>query len=480
MTNPFPYNQIVAAYSPTTGPFSGYSFAAATWANGVTMAEFQRHATGSAGSYTSQCVPGMDANGASNTCLTFLLDRANTGEVPPYYFIGGSTANHIILYSFTPTAAAQSLGSGCIRQVATVATLGAAVAAFSFDPTTGTLFVADAGGGLHVYFVKFDPATGIPGFTLVRTKTGFAADGQGQIQIRSVVLEEARPHGFVTGLTEGGKQGIVRMNAVLEAEVMPGTPAGSVAMVPIKHGIYVVTATGIEVRCAGGLEAGEGVAWSTAWKAPAGVTLTCASYCSMTGVSAFPQGVLLIGGYGGAASNSANCGLIYLHDLAAGTTSLLVGGVSGPVYGLVADQAVYALYANGSNGFGVLNLTAGSALNTVLVVNTPKWEQKSTFLQEAPLPLKFVGVSVAILGISVVNSVWAVVGLAMEQAAEEPEFIGMEELGEILARNDSWRNEAGSDFGNMDDLENLPEPDHLGEGAGVENLDYMDGVGVLF
>lgn len=469
MTNPFPYNQIIAAYSPTTGPFSGYSFAAAVWANGLTMAEFQRNAANPTDSYVSQCVPGMDANGSSNSCLTFLIDQENEEEAPPYYFIGGSTGNHIILYSFTPAAIAQELGSACINQLATVATLGAPVAALSFDPTTGTLFVADTGGGLHVYFVRFDPKSGIPDFTLLRTKTGFAADTQGQIQILTVVLEDERPHAFVTGLTQDGLRGVVRTNAVLDAKVMPETPAGSVAMVPTKNGIFVATATGVEVYRVDGQAEGAGVGWSNAWTAPTGITLTSACYCSMTGVAAFPQGVLLIGGYAGAASNTAACGVIYRYDLATGTTSALVNGVSGPVYGLVADQSVYALYANGSNGLGVVNLMPGGNLNTVLVANTVQWKQENSLLSGTVREIVFLSVSMMVAG-----GVWAnAVFQGLFFGAVALEVIDMEELGNMMHRNDSWRTDVGDDVADLEDLEDLHAGEDM-EDAHIENLDQLD------
>ncbi|WP_147395081.1 hypothetical protein [Azospirillum cavernae] len=381
MSNGFPYNQILTTYSPSAGTYEGYTFAAAVWANGLTMVELQ-NGTDSSGTpgYSYQCVPGIDANGDSNTSLTFLVNTNNATQDPPYYFLCGSTAKHVILYSFTPQATPSDLTSDCISQMSTVITLDCPVASVMFYPPTGVLYVAGSNGDLSTWTVTFDSETGIPSVASINSTNVYDSAPNGQIQLFLVNTGSGSPYAVATGLCTSTQNGLVYFSADLqETGFLSDTPADTVAIAPAPNGLYAVTATTLQYYNAANIKTSQALAdsftapWQTQVTAPSGTTFTSATFCAMPGVTDYPQGLLLIGGYIGSSDNSDENGVVYAYNPATGSSEELESSISGPVYGIIGDCVTHALYCNGSNGLGFLNLNPGAdgALNTTLVVNTP-------------------------------------------------------------------------------------------------------------
>ncbi|PGH54201.1 hypothetical protein CRT60_30790 [Azospirillum palustre] len=377
MSNPYPYNQQIASYTPASGDFSGYTFVVATCANGISVGEMMPTDDGSQ-SLTYQFVSGIDSNGDDNTTVTFLVNPDASEQNAPFYFLAGSSANHLILYSFTPTSNPGDLTSDCVTQVQTVVTLDTPVASSVFYPTTKTLYVVGRNGDLSTWSVDFDTSTGVPSFAQIASNNAYDNTDAGQIQVLLAGNNGNSPYAIATGLCNSTISELLYFDASLEqVGFLNGTLAGSVAIAAAPSGLYMATSTALYrlpssqidlSRVSASMFDGE---WAAVAAAPGGVTLTSLAYVPMTGNDSYPAGIVLMGGYDGSADNGSDVGVIYAYNPVDGSCQLVIDGISGPVYGLLSDNSTHGMYSNGSTGLGFLNFDAGpdAPIATTLVTN---------------------------------------------------------------------------------------------------------------
>lgn len=374
MTNPFPYNQQVSAFSPTIGPFEGYTFVVATCANGLSAGVIKPNKgspeSDSTGDYDFNFVSQIDQNGSSNTTVEFINDVNDEWQRPPYYFVAGSASNNLTLYSFVPPRNPSDLAADCITQMSTVITLDSPVASSVFCPLTQSLYLISKSGKLTVLAVEFESDFGIPFFT-----TGWMPDVQvtsnpnGQIQILLGAESGGQPFALVTGLCEGKQSALFCIDPE-NCQLFPlaGTPPNSVAVAATPDMLFTATPSQIWSTSISTVDLSQPTpdmfagSWTMAAALPSSVTLTSLAYVPMTGIPQYPSGVLLAGGYSGTAENAASDGAIFLLDPATGQCVELTGCISGPVYGLLADCNEHALFSDGSTGLGFLNLNAAQGV----------------------------------------------------------------------------------------------------------------------
>jgi len=123
----------------------------------------------------------IDAAGASTTALAFLPGPVTPSTTIPLYLLGGTAANHLQLFSLTPTASGNSFVAA---NVSASTTLGdpfdTVISAILYVPSLATVYVAGENGNLYSYSVTwngsaptltyehtnniytYDPATGNP------------------------------------------------------------------------------------------------------------------------------------------------------------------------------------------------------------------------------------------------------------------------------------------------------------------------------
>lgn len=368
MTNPFPYNQQISAYTPTAGAFEDCTFVVATCANGISAGVLKPNGDqsedNSTDDYDFKFVSQIDQNGSSNTTIEFINDTSSKTQRPPYYFVAGSAENNLILYSFVPPKNPSQLAVDCVTQMKTVMTLDSPVASSVFCPLTQVLYVIGRNGKLTVLSVEFDSEFGIPSFTN-RWGPSAQATGNpsGQIQILLGADAGAQPFAVVTGLCEG-KQNSLFCIGPENGQFFPllGTPSDSVAVAATPDRLFVATASQIQSTPISTVDLSKptqtmfDAPWTTVAALSPSITLTSLVYVPMPDSARYPGGVLLAGGYGGTADNKSNDGVIFLFDPATGAFMELAGSVSGPVYGLLSDCAEHALFSDGSTGLGFLNL----------------------------------------------------------------------------------------------------------------------------
>lgn len=386
MTNPFPYNQQISAYTPTAGKFEDYTFVVATCANGISAGVLKpnddQSEDGSANDYNFKFVSQIDQNGSSNTTIEFINDANSKTQRTPYYFVAGSAENNLILYSFVPSKDPSQLSADCVTQMKTVITLDSPIASSVFCPLAQVLYVIGKNGKLTVLSVEFDSEFGIPSFTN-RWGPSAQATGNPSGQIQSLLCADAgaQPFAVVTGLCEG-KQNSLFCVGPENGEFFPlvGTPPNSVAVAATPDRLFVATASQIQSTPISTVDLSKptptmfDAPWTTVASLPPSITLTSLVYVPMSDSAPYPGGVLLAGGYGGTADNKSNDGMIFLFHPATGVFGELAGSVSGPVYGLLSDCAEHALFSDGSTGLGFLNLAPvqGASPLQMLVANSPE------------------------------------------------------------------------------------------------------------
>ena len=179
-TYSFPHNQTLDALNIASGD-SAYSFIISACSNGLGAAEIQLTTSTSPYNYTLGLPYNIDAAGASTTALAFLPGPVTPSTTIPLYLLGGTAANHLKLFSLTPTA---SGGSFVADNVSASTTLGdpfdMVISAILYVPSLATVYVAGENGNLYSYSVTwngsaptltyehtnniytYDPATGKP------------------------------------------------------------------------------------------------------------------------------------------------------------------------------------------------------------------------------------------------------------------------------------------------------------------------------
>lgn len=172
----FPYNQTVQAFTPTVGTYQGVTFVICCTSNGLGGGQLQPVGSTSATSTTNYQSPipfpeGIDADGASNSAMCFLFNAQNgwINQAPPYYFVVGSTAKNLWLYSLTPAESGDNFTSSNIKQISTgssgkIEDFDTEVACVYFYSSLNLLFVGGDNGNLYTFQVSWD-SSGVPSFS---------------------------------------------------------------------------------------------------------------------------------------------------------------------------------------------------------------------------------------------------------------------------------------------------------------------------
>jgi hypothetical protein len=122
----FPYNQTVQAFTPTSGTYQNVTFVICCTNNGLGGGQLQPVGTTSDTSTTNYQSPipfpeGIDTDGGINSAMCFLFNAQNgwINQTAPYYFVVGTTAKNLWLYSLTPAGSGDNFTSSNIKQLST-------------------------------------------------------------------------------------------------------------------------------------------------------------------------------------------------------------------------------------------------------------------------------------------------------------------------------------------------------------------------
>jgi len=379
VSNPFPYNQCVQAFTANGGEFSGYSFIVWVYHNGIGVAELQPTTTTSSTSTTSAptveynwgYAPSLFASGDVNTAVTFLVNEQNQGSAP-YYFLVGSTGGTISLYVLNPNPTPSAISSSNVTSNGKIASISGGVAGLYYDPIANILLVASATGNVSQYSVSF--SSGTPTLTTIEQDIWtlpFPVGSNGQVQIAAPLV----PPGtagvyYITGAPPPPPNyGLLQFSntAALNTDILgvPNEPTVAIAFSP-KY-MYLATADGL-YQCtypsAKNALTGFGSTvctqiWnSSSLNTPQTITSLASSSVS-SNPSQYPQGALLIGTYvtSGNGSNTST-GSVYVYNPAQPDTGVqpLTNMFDGAVYGLYVDPNGHALCAYGSTGLALVNI----------------------------------------------------------------------------------------------------------------------------
>ena len=174
----FPYNQTVQAFTPTSGTYQNVTFVICCTNNGLGGGQLQPVGTTSDTSTTNYQSPipfpeGIDADGGINSAMCFLFNAQNgwINQTAPYYFVVGTTAKNLWLYSLTPAGSGDNFTSSNIKQLSTgsgssgkIEDFDTEVACIYFYSSLNLLFVGGDNGNLYTFQVTWD-SSGEPSFS---------------------------------------------------------------------------------------------------------------------------------------------------------------------------------------------------------------------------------------------------------------------------------------------------------------------------
>ena len=365
-TYSFPHNQTLDALNIASGD-SAYSFIISACSNGLGAAEIQLTTSTSPYNYTLGLPYSIDAAGASTTALAFLPGPVTPSTTIPLYFLGGTAANHLQLFSLTPTASGSSFAAS---NVSASTTLGGpfdtVISAILYVPSLATVYVAGENGNLYSYSVTWNGSA--PTLTYEHTNNSYSASSPG---IVSLAISSDNSSLYVTGISNGSQIGSFMFDAVAASAGALGTgtlianTVDSVSTALSATGSYTATATSL-VYHAFGTEATSG---TTVWT-PTDQIMTALAWSANPNNVAngqFVNGGLFIGTFQTATGESnTQPGSIYTYDPATGnppTASIAYNTTWGAPYSLLADANLNLLVNSGSTGlylYSVANAGASS------------------------------------------------------------------------------------------------------------------------
>lgn len=189
MSNPFPYNKTISVVTPTVGSFSGYNLIISASSNGVGASVIQPTTSSSSQlNYNYNSIANINADGASTTALAFLVNTQNQVS-PPYYFLLGSEAGNLWLFSFTPTPEASDFSASCIKQFTQLDSYDTPIASIFYDcfapEGQANLFIAGNNGNFTSCLLSFSDSNSAlcrNGYALVLLPNGslvlYSPDGK--------------------------------------------------------------------------------------------------------------------------------------------------------------------------------------------------------------------------------------------------------------------------------------------------------------
>jgi len=173
----FPYNQTVQAFAPTSGTYKNVTFVLCNTSNGLGGGQLQPTGTGSNSSVNYQSPTpfpyNIDAEGSSNSALCFVPNPQGgwINQAPPYYFVSGSTAGNIWLYTLTPAAGGDDFTKQNIVCQGKIGSMNSAIASLYYYASLNLLFAAGDNGDIDTYTVSW--SNGAPSFTHQGSNTNY-------------------------------------------------------------------------------------------------------------------------------------------------------------------------------------------------------------------------------------------------------------------------------------------------------------------
>jgi hypothetical protein len=362
-TYSFPYNQTLDAINLTSGT-SEYTFIISACSNGLGAAEIQLTNATAPYAYSIGLPYSIDAAGASTTALTFLPGPVTPSATTPLYFLGGTAAHHLQLFSMTPTAIGSDFGASNVSASTTLGGLfQAAVASILYVPSLSTVYVAGANGNLYSYSVSWNGST--PALTYTNKNTNYSATTPG---IVSMAVSSDNTTLYVTGLSHGNQLGTFMFATVAASAgsigngtLLANTP-NSVATALSATGIYTATATGLVYHAFGSESTAGANVWTTSNQTIASLAWSANPNNAANGQ--YPNGALFIGTFQTATGESdTHAGSIYTYDPASGNPPMawISNTVWGTPYSLFVDANLNLLVNSGASGlylYGVANTEA--------------------------------------------------------------------------------------------------------------------------
>jgi hypothetical protein len=418
----FPYNQSVQAFTTAQG---NCTLVVCATTNGIGVGQIvppsntiRTALSSNEPNYEYECsfAYDIDTQGSSTSTLAWILSAGQ--ESPPYYFLVGSIAGNLWLYSCNPPSSSTGFSSSNISEVAKVDTsnIDTAIASILYYPPLNLLFVGGENGNLYTYSVSWNQ--GVPSFSYQGANKNYDSSTGCAVSLSLISLSsgtmslpgttgnsnDLSDFLIVTGLCQGSQNGSFYFpissanNGVLpNATGLIGYTSNSVATVVADLSlsnqlVYTATQTQLVSNSVTDLQSPGTIIWTASSESVPQLILSMAYAPPSGSGNGFPKGALLIGTVpvsSGAENNTI--GSIYVYDPSAGTVSLWNSQIPGSPFSIYADDKLHFLVNCGATGLNYYSLvdneTSPSA--ATLIVNTAVSDQSPSTSFSSVLEIVF-------------------------------------------------------------------------------------------
>lgn len=366
----FPFTQCISAISIPGGDYQNNTFVVSAYQSGISVGQFIP--SPAPPSYSLGGVTNLDNNGGSTTAIEFLLNYAETGFSPPYYFVYGSNDQNIWLNSITPaTTGTQFSASNVATQISENSEPDAPISGLFYYYPSSLLYVAASNGNLYWYSVSWS-SSGEPSLSYVGSNTSHT----GQTAVSLTFFPSGTLYDYdaillggiaeATGVVFNAQNPTVaNYYGYVSEYCSPMVYASAVCRTP--KGLYFATPAGsLHYQPFSGFDA----SLSPIWTAPSSQQILSLAYSSNTGAtdgSNYPDGAIFIATAPTNYSNSST-GSMYICDVntnTVGNAAQQSQTIQGPPWATIADANLNYMCATGASGVFYSTLAAYNPESTI-------------------------------------------------------------------------------------------------------------------